>query len=58
MGSDANRPEVHAVAVKSGQGLGVAVSVVAGVDADLVAAGVDLAQQGAEAQVVQADAGC
>lgn len=49
---------MHAVAVKSGQGLGVAVSVVAGVDADLVAAGVDLAQQGAEARVVQADAGC
>ena len=40
---------------RAGQGLGVAVSVVAGVDADLVATGVDLAQQSAQARVVQAD---
>ena len=41
---------------RAGEGLGVAVSLVAGVEADLVAAGVDLAQQGAQAWVVQADA--
>ena len=41
---------------RAGQGIGVAVGVIAGVDADLVAAGVDLAQQGAQARVVQAEA--
>lgn len=40
----------------SGHGFGVAIAVVAGVEADLVAAGVDLAQQGAQARVVEADA--
>jgi len=40
----------------TGHGLGVAIGVVAGVEADLVAACVDLAQRGAQARVVEADA--
>ena len=41
---------------RAGQGLRVAIGVVAGVDADLMTAGVDQAQQGAQGQMVQADA--